>query len=174
MQEDSIVTKLTILFILDKAEIPLSEESLLNMCSSDNDWVPYMFAKQTLTQLIESAFISNISQSKFSPMLSITSDGRVCLSHFYKKIPKSLRDNITDYIKNNRVNYRKKQEFVSDYYKNTDGTFTVRLKIVDGLQTVLDIKLTVPDRATAITAFNKWNAKAPDVFRFLYENLIEE
>ena len=43
---DSKEQKLVILFVFDKMSIPLSEATVLDMCTSDNSWLTYMECKQ--------------------------------------------------------------------------------------------------------------------------------
>ena len=55
--QDSTVSKLTLLFILEKMEIPLTENSIIDICTSRNDWLNYMECKDVLYQLIEANFV---------------------------------------------------------------------------------------------------------------------
>ena len=48
---DSKVQKLIILFVFDRMAIPLSEATVLDVCTSDNDWLSYMDCKQYLNEL---------------------------------------------------------------------------------------------------------------------------
>ena len=97
----------------------------------------------------------------------------MCLSHFYTRIPSSLRAEITDYIKENRMSFRRKQEYFRNYYKNADGSYTVQLKIMDPTQTMLEIKLNVSNRHVAKLVYNKWEEKAAQIFYSLHEQLID-
>ncbi|MEG1509555.1 MAG: DUF4364 family protein [Clostridia bacterium] len=171
MSVDQTVDKLVVLFILDKMEIPLNEDTLVEMVSAQ-EWIPYMDCKLAFTALLETDFIYNVSKNN-TPLYTITADGRACLQHFFAKIPSSLRDIITAHIKENRVYYRKSQEYFSDYYKNADGTYTVVLKILSPAQPVLDMKLCVPSRHTAKWIYRCWKDKAPQVYESIYDLLIE-
>ena len=170
--QDSTLNKLILLFIFDKIEIPITEETLLDLCSSDNDWLNYMDCKQTLSQLVEAGFVF-CSNSQSGMVYSITPDGRICLAHYYLRIPISLRDDIAEYTKQHRLQYRKKQEYFRDYYKNSDGTYTVCLKIFEPNQTVMDLKLVVQDRHKAKWIYNNWEENAPQVYATLYSILAE-
>ena len=61
------------------------------------------------------------------------------------------------------------------YEKNPDGSHTVTLKIKEPMvsQPLLEIKLKAPTRHSAITACKKWNEKAPTIYEYLYDGLIE-
>ncbi|MBO7326396.1 MAG: DUF4364 family protein, partial [Clostridia bacterium] len=46
---DSKIQKLVILFTFEKMAIPLTESTILDVCSSENDWLSYMECKQYLS-----------------------------------------------------------------------------------------------------------------------------
>ena len=169
---DSSLNKLILLFVLDKMEVPLSENTILDMCTSSNDWLAYMDCQPLLSQLIDCGWIFNIGDEN-EPFYTITTDGRICLANFFIKIPASLREEISLFIKNNRARYRRKQECRSDYFMNKDGTYTVYLKIVESAQPILELKLIVPNRQIARETYRKWGEKASDTYRVIYENLVD-
>lgn len=169
---DSSLNKLILLFVFDKMEVPLSENTLLDMCCSSNSWLAYMDCQPIIKQLLECGWIYNVS-SVSEPLYTITPDGRVCLANFFIKIPASTREEISLFIKANRAKYRRKQECVADYYMNKDGTYTVFLKIIEPAQPILELKLVVPNRQIAKDIYKKWGEKAVDVYRELYENLVD-
>lgn len=169
---DSSLNKLILLFVFDKMEVPLSENTILDMCCSSNNWLAYMDCQPILNQLIDCGWIYNIGNSG-EPLYTITPDGRICLANFFIKIPASTREEISLFIKNNRAKYRRKQECVADYFMNKDGTYTAYLKIIEPAQPVLELKLVVPNRQIAKDIYKKWGEKAADVYRNLYENLVD-
>jgi hypothetical protein len=173
--QDSTLNKLILLFVFEKMEIPVSEETLVELCSSDNEWIPnYLECKETLLQLLDAGFVyATNTNAQTGPLYTITPDGRVCLAHFFIRIPSSIREDITEFTKENRVRYRKKQEYLSDYKKNPDGSYTVNLKIIEPAQPVLEINLVVPDRHKAKWIFQNWKENAPQVYASLYSQLVE-
>ncbi len=174
MNDESTHNKLLVLFILEKFEMPIAEELFLSLCCVDNMWIPYLYCKQVINELTTSGFISksNLPGSN-SPILTITTDGRNCLAYFYKDIPLSLQNEVKEFLKENRLQYRKKQEFTSDYFRNEDGTFTVSLKIHDLTKVLLDLKMVVESRTLAIAIRSSWNKTAPEAYKLLHDLLIE-
>ena len=128
MLDNSTVNKLILLYALDKMEVALQEDVILDMVT-ENNWLSYMDCKLALTELIKNNMITNIATKGCNPRYAITTDSREGLKHYFVEIPSSLRDNIAEVIKLNKIKYRKKQDYFSDYYKNTDGTYTVVLRI---------------------------------------------
>ena len=172
VQGDSAVNKLILLFVFDKMEAPLSEDITLEICCSSNDWINYMDCKPLLSQLLEAGFLYEVSVSG-KPLYTITTDGRTCLAQFFSKIPTSTRERISQFVKQNRLRYRKKQECSSDYFMNRDGTYTVMMKIVEPAQPILELKIVVPNRQTAKNLYEKWEDKSADVYANIYEMLVD-
>lgn len=173
IHDESTNNKLLLLFVLDKLEMPISEELLLEICSIDNLWIPYLYCKQILHELINSGFVTKVQTNNNGFLVALTTDGRTCLAHFYNDIPVSVQEDVAAFIKEHRINYRKKQEFQADYFRNADGSFTVSLKILEVSQPLVDLKFVVANRAIATSIYNSWNDKAPEVYRALFDILVE-
>ena len=170
--DESTINKLILLFVFEAMDVPITNNTIIEMCTSRNSWLSYMDCTLTISQLVDAGFIYRTSKEKNS-YYNITADGRQCLSLFYTRIPSSLRTEITEYVRENRMKIRRKQDYYSSYYKNQDGTYTVQLKIVDPVQTTLEIKLNVANRNTAKMVYEKWENKASLVYGFLHEELID-
>ena len=175
INDEDIKSKLLILFILEKLEMPINEDILLQMCSLDNDWIPYLCFSQYVNELAGAGFIKRNYEEKpvQDYVLSLSEDGKVCLSHFYKDIYKSVRDDVTNYIRSNKLLYRKKQEFSCDYSKQPDGTFNVICAVLNVDEPVFEISFNVPTLAKAINIRNKWQSKAPDFYKLYTDLLID-
>ena len=174
IHDENINNKLLILFILGKLEMPIEEDLLLEMCSQEYNLIPYMFCKHVIFELIEFGFIKKHLTEHNKIHLTITEEGRNCLDSFYNDIPKSLRDEVSNIIRRDKLEMKIKQEFISDYYKNADNTFTVALKILNIDKEMLNIKLNVDKRQKALALHNKWQTNAPEVYKALSEILLED
>ena len=106
---------------------------------------------------------------------SITFDGRNCLSHFYYRIPKDIRERITAFSQENRMNLKRSQEYVSEYTKNGDSSYMVSLKIKEPMltNTLLELRIKTPNRQSAQDACKKWTDKAPQIYEYIYENILD-
>ena len=131
IQGETSVNKLILLFVFDKMETALSERTIVEMCTAGNNWLNYMDCMELLPRLLDDGFICRVSPSAEETLYTITNDGRESLNSFYINIPKSIRDEISSFVKNNSGKLRNRQECKADYYQNKDGTYTVYLKIVD-------------------------------------------
>lgn len=170
---DNTTMKLILLFVLEKMEIPLTEDSIIDICTSKNSWLRYMDCKDCMWQLLEMGYIAKTNAGEFD-RYNITYDGRNCLSNFYLKIPSTTRDAITTFAKENRMDFKRSQEYVGNYFKNPDGSYTISLKIKDPLETqnLFEMKVVYPSRKSAIDATKKWKNTAPQIFEYVYDTLL--
>ncbi len=173
IQGETSVNKLIMLFIFDKMETALSERTIVEMCTAGNNWLNYMDCMELLPRLLEDGFICRVSPPEEEAMYIITSDGRESLNSFYINIPKSIREEISAFVKNNSGKLRNRQECKSDYYQNVDGTYTVLLKILAPGQPMLDLKFVIPDKKTAQNIYKNWESKASDLYSAIYETLVD-
>ena len=173
IQGETSVNKLIVLFIFDKMESALSERTIVEMCTARNTWLNYMDCVELLPKLIEDGFLCRISATEDEPLYVITGDGRESLNNFYINIPKSIREEISSFIKNNSGQLRNRQECKADYYQNVDGTYTVYLKIIAPLQPMLELKFVIPDKKTAQNIYKNWEYKASDLYSAIYETLVD-
>lgn len=175
-ERDQTTGKLILLWVMEKMEIPLTENSILDMCTSKNNWLNYMECKELMWELLNSGFLYKTEEAENEERYTITYEGRNCLSHFYKRISLSTREKITDYVKLNRMNVKRSQEYLSDYTKNSDGSFTVNLRIRSQLvnQPMFELKIKAPSRNSAMNACKKWQDIAPNVYENIVETLIED
>ncbi|MBQ4268882.1 MAG: DUF4364 family protein, partial [Clostridia bacterium] len=173
VQGETSVNKLILLFVFDKMESALSERTIVEMCTVGNNWLNYMDCVELLPKLLDDGFICLASNFDEEPLYTITADGRESLSSFYINIPKSVRDEISAFVKKNSGKLRTRQECKSDYFQNKDGTYTVFLKILAPVQPMLELKFVVPDKKTAQNIYKNWDSKAPELYSAIYETLVD-
>ena len=169
---ETSVNKLILLFVFDKMESALSERVIVEMCTARNSWLNYMDCMELLPRLLDDGFICHVSSPE-ETLYAITADGRESLNNFYITIPKSIRQEITSYVKNNSGKLKNSQECKADYYQNKDGTYTVYLKILAPVQPMLELKFIVPNKKTAQNIYKNWENKASDLYSAIYETLVD-
>ncbi len=170
---DVSTNKLILLFVFDKMEVPLTMNTITDMCCNANDWLTYMDCPTILNKLVAANLIDEDISATNESMYSITYDGRICLASFFTNIPTSLRESISLFVKKNHNKYKRQQECYNDYYMNKDGTFTVNLKIVEPAQPLLEMKLVVASKNIAKDICNRWQDMSQDTYRLLLEHFIK-
>lgn len=173
IQGETSVNKLIVLFVFDKMESALSSNTILDICSRNNSWLNQMDCLELLPRLLDDGFICRVASPDEEPLFTITSDGRESLNNFYINIPKSVRDDISAYVKKNSGKLRNRQECKADYFQNVDGTYTVFLVIRAPVQPMLELKFVVPNKKTAQRIYKSWESKAPDLYSAIYDTLVD-
>lgn len=173
--QDNTIQKIKLLFVLEKMEIPLTENNIIDICTASNNWFTFLDLKEAMFQLLDIGFIYENKSENEESRYSITFDGRECLSHFHYRIPKDIRDKITAYAADNRLHLKRSQEYISEYTKNEDGSYTVTLKIKDPSSTgsLMVLKLKASTRKMAIETAQKWTNKAPAIYENIYDTLLD-
>lgn len=171
-QNDNTTYKLILLYVFDKMDIPLFQNTVLEMCAVNNSWTPYMECIECIGELIDVNYLFKTTHER-NEYFSITPAGRECLESFFTHIPSSVRNAITKYIKENRIKFKRSQEYTRSYSKNDDGSYTVQLKIIDPVKTSLDIKLNVANRLTAKSITKKWESTAGEVLYAILDKLVD-
>ena len=60
-----------------------------------------------------------------------------------------------------------------EYTENSDGTYTVYLKILAPTQPMLELKFVIPNKKTAQRIYKNWEHKASDLYSAIYETLVD-
>ncbi len=172
---DSTLHKIKLLFVLERMEIPLTENNIVDICTASNNWFEYIDLKEAMYELIQVGFIQERKEPNEDSKYCITTNGRNCLSHFEYRIPKATREEIVEYTQENRLHLKRSQEYLSEYHQNDDGSYSVTLKIKDPatFDYLLSLKLKVSNRQIAIETSKKWTSKAPVIFESIYDNLLD-
>ena len=104
-EQDFMLGKLIVLYVLETIEIPLTEQSIVNICYSKNNWIEnYMDCKEIIYSLVDTGFIYKTNGNSTEDRFTITYTGRDCLSHFYHRINQQLKEQITEYQNLNKKN----------------------------------------------------------------------
>ncbi len=174
--DDDIKSKLLILFILEKCEMAIKEDILCTMCCTDNNWIPYFCFGHFVEELTTTEFISVLNDplAPGEKLLSITEKGKVCLNFFYSNIFRSLRDDASEYIRENKIKYRRMQEYVCQTEELPGGTFRVHLKALNGTQVMFELSFEVPTKRKADSIAVKWRENAPKVYENYRDLMIDD
>lgn len=171
---DDFGTKLILLYMLEQMEIPLSEQFIMDICTTRNDWINYMECVSVFHDLLRDGFIYTPDEDSKHPRYTLTAKGRSGLSIYYEEIPEETRESISAFCKTNRMYFKRLQEYVGEFTKNSDGTYLVTLRITEtaSSKSMFEIKINLQTRADAVRAIEIWTTKAPSFYEFVYTNLM--
>ena len=174
MSYDAVTNKLIILFCMEKMEMPLTENSIIELCSVKNDWINYMDCLDLLYQLSEAKLIYKVACKEGEMRYDLSIEGRNCLSYFYNRIPNDLREEVAQYCKANRLSIKQSQEYYANYTDADDGSYLVTMRIYESLvkAPLFEIKAKAPTRQAAEETCKKWRQSAPNIYEYIFDTLI--
>ena len=99
-------------------------------------------------------------------------DRRILLTLVYIE-GKTLSDHaeMIAFLRENGRKIREDREVRAVYEKMTSGVYEVRMSVRERGTTLLEVKLAVPDAASASATASKWEEKYTDIYQSLIENL---
>lgn len=164
--------KLMNLYMLKKVNFPLSNAQLTDFFLQ-HEYTNYFTLQQALNELQESGLVK--SQSTHSSTLyEITKEGEETLSFFGKNISPAIITDMDRYMKENRFRMRNEASTQADYYKSTNQDYIVHCNVREGKSTLIDINLSVPDRAQAEAMCARWKSRSQEIYAFVMKTLMSE
>ena len=155
--------KLSLLFILKHAGLPVTNDQLVRACSK-YDWINYFELQQALVELLQADLISEVQNSFGTSCYALSHLGSTALEHFQKELPYSMRKSFLCDAQMLRRAVKIEAEYIGDYQKNPDGTYTVSLKILEQGTSILSISLPLCTMEQAMSVCDGWANNAQDIY----------
>jgi DNA-binding PadR family transcriptional regulator len=173
MESDALTLyKLIILFILDKVDFPLTNAQISNFIL-ERDYTNYFNVQQSISELIEAEFVT-IETVGHSSYYRITSSGRETLSFFDTMISSGIQDDIVKYLKENQYSLRDEVSTLSEYFETKKGEYTVRLRVIEKEESIIDLSIAIPTEEDAVRICNNWRSESQKVYAYVLANLLKE
>lgn len=161
---------LTVLFLLQEAKVPLNIEQI---CNALQDNYTYIEISIALTNLMDKKLIAK-EITPISEEYTITVDGRVSIAHLKNDVRGSVRNGITNYVKNN-VNQLSLESKVSAQINSLgNGEYILHLRAFDKDLKMNDIVIVVNNEDEAKLVAENWENHADEAISALYNILIRD
>lgn len=166
--ETLMLYKLIILYILSKADFPLSNSQLTNFIL-ENDYTDYFNVQQTLGELISDDYIH--SQSiRNTTLYEISDAGREAVEQFPRFLSQGIRDDVDKYLRDNKYQLLDEISTPAEFYKEKEGVFTARLQILERTSVLFEMSLSLTSKEEAEHVCGQWRQKSSK----LYSQIITE
>lgn len=166
--ETLMLYKLVILYILSKADFPLSNSQLTNFIL-DNDYTDYFNVQQTLGELISDEYV-NSQKIRNTTLYVISDTGRETIEMFNGFISKGIRNDVDDYMAKNRMRLLDEISNPAEFYKEKEGSYTARLRIMERGSILFEMNLALSSEEEAEHVCSQWRSKSSK----LYSTIITE
>lgn len=154
--------KLYILFVLNETSISLSKNTITHIFM-ENQLLNFFSLQQYLYELKEDGFISGEGES-FPQTFRITERGKQVLSYFVNSLPYSKREQMKQYMEENKDVFLHEKEIRSNYKKLKDNLYLVELSLHDEEDAFFSMSLQVPSSSMARTICENWQSENSDLY----------
>ncbi|MBM7581655.1 putative transcriptional regulator [Caldicoprobacter guelmensis] len=161
--------KLSILYYLKSLDIPLTN-SQITQFFLENNVMNYFDLQQLLGELVSSQHVSCLDTGHKS-FYSLTPVGVRALKLFENRIPDWLRESIEAFAVQNRNRFKRENQIVAEYKRISPDDYQVTCKVMENDLTLIELKLSVTDSKQARVICNNWDTKAPEIYKFIMQNL---
>lgn len=167
------IYKLTILYILSKAEFPLTNFQIVNFFMQLEYTYYYFRVEEALWDLEDAALI--VSQcTRTDTRYSITPKGRETLEALSDKINDGIREDVNKYFFDKKLELRRENLALADYYMTTNHEYAVHARMLsENHYPIIDLTLSVHSKAQAETICDNWKKQTEEVYAYLMDLLMQ-
>jgi predicted transcriptional regulator len=159
-----------VLYMLKRCEVTLSKSQIYDFIL-EKEYTNFLtlqevFAEMVTSQLVVEKTVGNRTY------LEMTPEGEETLKFFGNRINPAIKQQIDEYLRNNRMELRNESSILGDYTKTGDSEYTVSLIAKENGKNLIDLKLTVPTEEIAQSICDNWHDKNTEVYQYIIQNLM--
>lgn len=169
MDEVFTVYKLIILYMLDRAEGDVTQ-AMLSTFLLESGYANFVSLAESYAQL-EKRDLVRIRMEGDKKFLQLTDAGKEALGFFCAQLNPLIRKQVDEWLVEHGRQIREDREVTAVYERMVSGVYEVRMSVKERGVTQLEVKLSVPDAASAEAIAGKWKEKNTGIYQYLIENL---
>ena len=147
--------KLSILYILKLAGIPLSREQIATVMF-EQGYENFIRLSEQLMELEGNACIATIPSYRIQTVV-LTRRGDEIIALFEKNLPLSLRNAISDQLSSSVEEFRRENTAQMESRFHSEGNFSTRLSLVENGEPFFEITLKLPSAKYTRIAEKRWS-----------------
>ena len=169
--EGLVLYKLMILYMLDRVDFPLTNSQISDFILGFNTSAA-LHLQIALNELADNDFIKPRTERNHT-LYEITEQGKEAVELFEFKIADSIKMDILNYLKEQKIELRNESAISSDYYPS-GNEYIAQCSIKERNQTLLEIKISVPTKDQAIHICDSWREKNEEIYQYLISEIWQE
>lgn len=169
MDEVFTVYKLIIMYILDRADGDVTQ-GMVSSFLLEGGFANFISLAESYDQLEKRGLVRFVSEGE-KRFVRLTEAGRQALGFFGTRLSADIRSQADAWILENGHRIREEREIRAVYEKMTSGVYEVRMSVRERDVTLMEIRLSVPDAASASEVASRWNGQNGDIYKYLVEKL---
>ena len=185
--------KLIILYMLQNSEGDLTNSQITDFIL-DRKYTNYFQLQQAVSELVEADLVEMSSQSNrtyyrlteegkntlkyFFLLQSVgntcgwTGEGKNTLKYFSRELSSDIKKEVEEYLNSLHCKIEEHLLTPADYYPTKEGSYSVRLRIIEGGVSIVDLSIKVPNLAAAQSVCESWPYKYQNVYDKIMEELL--
>lgn len=156
--------------MLNKVSFPLSNSQISEFVL-EHQYTTYFTLQEILNDLAENGFIRVINYRN-STQYKLTKEGEDTISFFASKISQAIRDDIDNYLRENKYDLKCEVGTTSDYYRSTSGDYIVHCQVKEGETNLIELNVAVPLEQQADAMCSKWRDASQEIYDFIMHKLM--
>ena len=170
MTEALTLYKLMILYMLKRVNFPMAITQFTDFILGKG-YTTYFKLQESMAQLIESNLVE-VEENHRRTLYHLTPDGARTIHFLISNISPEIRNDIDAFLKEKEYDLSEDVAVRAKYYLNTDQKYEVRCQLLDGPQSLVDLKLTVPTKKEAESIANNWTSQSQEIYAALLAKLL--
>lgn len=164
--------KVLILYILNKLNKPINNESLLRLVLSVQE-MNYFYFQQFLLDLLENKYIIGYTKEE-KTMYKITDAGKETLSLTEDLLPGITKLKIDNALKTEVDDVQNLNHAVSEFIPRNEDEFLVKCKLIQNNMTTFELNLKANSREQAKYIADKWEKEHEEIYPIILELLTKK
>lgn len=167
----SMLCKLTILYILHRAEQPLSNNQISNFLL-ENEFTDYFNVQQLMGELLDDGYVTKRTVRNRT-FYSLTESGDSAFKLLNRDLAASIKSDVDKYITDNKLELREDLSYCADYYEVSIGHYNAHLYVEEGGDKILEINVAASTPAEADHICAGWKKKSAELYPLIMSKLLE-
>lgn len=164
--------KLSILHYCKSFNMPITNAQIVEFYLNSSI-LNYFDLQQYLNELLSSKLLNYIDVNDRHYYV-LTPEGIQALDILGKKLTRDMALQIDKFAKQNRTRFKDSSQVATEYLGESDEGNFVSLKLFEGNEVLLEVKLNIPGREQSMVLSEAWKSRAPLVYQRIIETLVEE
>lgn len=173
MAEPFTIYKVTILYMLSRAQYPLTNTLISNFFLLQ-DYTDFFHVQEALLSLEDAELIdAKIAGSHTQYQYTITDAGRETLDFTIDKITEGIREDVSRYLSENQIKLREEHAVRADYYKAAGSGYAAHCQLFSDRTKLIDLTLTARTKEQALAICSNWKNQNEEVYTYLMDILLK-
>lgn len=170
MTDPLTLTKLIILYMLDKAGNPMLKTQVFGFIM-EKDYTNYFTLMQACSELCDAKFIETRIIMN-GPHLAILEDGVKTLHSFSDRISSGIKDDVSEFFKVNKLETKSSRNVNTNYYKASRNEFIAELSLKEENSELLMIKISMPTEESVREMCENFEDRSDELYNLIVDKLL--